>query len=592
MKKRILLVEDEAVIALSQTELLEQHGFEVRTAGNAEDAIAAAAADIDLILMDINLGAGMDGSEAARRILAARDVPILFLTNHNDGENLKRAESVVSYGYIAKNSADAVLVASVNMALRLSDAKRRMEIQERTMRTTLYSIGDGVIAVDTDGRVTRMNGVAERLCGLTENEGRGRPLSEVFHIENEQTGAPVENPVVRVIREGCIVGLANHTVLVARDGTRRPIADSGSPIFDPDGALAGVILVFRDQTEEREQTRRLEESERRYRSALDGLLEGCQIIDFEFRYIYVNAAAAAHGRTVPEALIGRKMVDVYPGIEATAVFADIAASMIDRRPRKSENEFFFESGPSGWFELSIQPVEEGVLILSVETTERKRAELALRERMQEREALLKEKDVLLQELRHRIKNSLNMVGAILYLKESEAKTPEVREALNAAHERIDALALLYRQLNEAGGSSVRLDDYLKSICASLSAAHAFSARGLDLAARVEPLHLDLKRGANIGLAVTELLTNAIKYAFPPDPRGGRGGRIELEATADGADIEIIVRDDGIGLPEDFNVERSEGMGFRLVTELVEQCEGSFMRLPAPRGTAFSIRLPL
>ena len=122
---------------------------------------------------------------------------------------------------------------------------------EQNLAITLDSIGDAVIATDTAGRIERMNPVAERLTGWTRAEGAGRQLSEVFRIENEDTGEAAASPVDRVIEEGVVVGLANHTALVARDGVRRPIADSAAPIRTAAGELRGVVLVFRDMSAER-----------------------------------------------------------------------------------------------------------------------------------------------------------------------------------------------------------------------------------------------------------------------------------------------------------------------------------------------------
>ena len=144
------------------------------------------------------------------------------------------------------------------------------EIEERN-RATLYSIGDAVIATDAQSRINRMNPVAESLTGWTEAEADGKPLDEVFRIVNEETRAVVESPVTRVLREGQVVGLANHTVLIAKDGKERPIADSGAPIRDEKGETTGVVLVFRDQTEERAAQRSLQESERRYRTLAESL---------------------------------------------------------------------------------------------------------------------------------------------------------------------------------------------------------------------------------------------------------------------------------------------------------------------------------
>jgi PAS domain S-box-containing protein len=117
------------------------------------------------------------------------------------------------------------------------------------LRVTLASIGDAVITTDTEGRVLTLNGVAEGLTGWTQGEAHGRPLSEVFWIVNEETRQPVEDPSGLALREGRVVGLANHTILIARDGTETPIDDSASPIRDDQGRVHGVVLIFRSIAE-------------------------------------------------------------------------------------------------------------------------------------------------------------------------------------------------------------------------------------------------------------------------------------------------------------------------------------------------------
>ncbi len=125
-------------------------------------------------------------------------------------------------------------------------ARLEAERSENRWTTTLRSIGDAVISTDTHGRVQFMNPIAESLTGWSLGEARGRPLVDMFNIVHEDTRRRVENPVDRVLREGAIVGLANHTALIRRDGTDLPIADSAAPIRDASGQLQGVVLVFRD----------------------------------------------------------------------------------------------------------------------------------------------------------------------------------------------------------------------------------------------------------------------------------------------------------------------------------------------------------
>jgi PAS domain S-box-containing protein len=145
-------------------------------------------------------------------------------------------------------------------------AQRELGEQRELLEVTLRSIGDAVITTDGAGRVTFMNRIAERLTGWTLTDAAGLAVEDVFHIVNEDTREPVESPAALVLASGNIVGLANHTVLIARDGIERPIDDSGAPIVDADGHLHGVVLVFRDVTElraaQREQAAAREAAER------------------------------------------------------------------------------------------------------------------------------------------------------------------------------------------------------------------------------------------------------------------------------------------------------------------------------------------
>src|SRR6056297_3109272 len=127
MPKKILLVEDEVLIAMNEAQTLQKHGYEVVTVYNGEKAVEMVNSDseISLILMDIDLGKGIDGTEAADEILNKKDIPVVFLSSHTEPEVVKKTEGITSYGYIVKNSGETVLLASIRMAFRLFDAKMR-----------------------------------------------------------------------------------------------------------------------------------------------------------------------------------------------------------------------------------------------------------------------------------------------------------------------------------------------------------------------------------------------------------------------------------------------------------------------------------
>jgi PAS domain S-box-containing protein len=185
-----------------------------------------------------------------------------------------------------------------------------IELRESLYRTTLYSIGDAVITTDSRGIVQNMNSIAESLTGWLEKEASGKEIGEVFNIVNEFTLEKAENPVSRVLREGKVVGLANHTVLISKDGRKIPIADSGAPIKDFQGNILGVVLVFRDQTKEREYLRKIEESEKRYRQFVYFSTDGIWRFDIE-KPIPINLPVAEQIKMIFEGGFLAECNDVY-----------------------------------------------------------------------------------------------------------------------------------------------------------------------------------------------------------------------------------------------------------------------------------------
>ncbi|HEV7555641.1 MAG TPA: ATP-binding protein, partial [Kofleriaceae bacterium] len=208
-------------------------------------------------LMSVVSSDGPGGSLARRLLPAAILVPAIigglliageqvgmFDVEHETA--LFAASSIVCFTALTWWTASATL--HVDVARRA--AQEAVRASEEDLATTLHSIGDAVIATDTHGRITRMNPVAEQLTGWSFDEARSRHLDDVFDIVSEATGDRVESPVSRVLRDGKVVGLANHSVLIPRGGEPRPIANSGAPIHDGD-SMRGVVLVFRDVSEER-----------------------------------------------------------------------------------------------------------------------------------------------------------------------------------------------------------------------------------------------------------------------------------------------------------------------------------------------------
>ncbi|WP_422923883.1 PAS domain S-box protein [Singulisphaera sp. PoT] len=226
-------------------------------AGSSEEALRCISeAEFAAILIEVS-GLDLPGLGAAKSIRKLdRQTPIIFLGVADDFP-FEEAYALGAVDHLAGQLPPVILRAKVTALVDRFHSQRggttaREPRQDELWRTTLASIGDAVIATDTDGLVTFLNPVAEKLTGWPLEDARGTPLTEVFRIVNETTREAVENPALRALETGVIVGLANHTILISRDGSERPIDDSAAPIRDEAGTVSGAVLVFRDITERKE----------------------------------------------------------------------------------------------------------------------------------------------------------------------------------------------------------------------------------------------------------------------------------------------------------------------------------------------------
>ena len=288
--------------------------------------------------------------------------------------------------------------------------------------TTLNSIGDAVIATDFAGRVVFMNAVAEQLTGWTVAQASGRPLDAVFVILDEATRGPVPSPVDTVLATGKIQGLANHTVLVAKDGAERIIEDSAAPILGNDGRITGVVLVFHDASEKRRAEQALGRSEERYRTLFTSIDEGYCVIEMlydddrpaDYRFLEVNPAFEKH--TGLRDATGKRMRELAPGHEAHwfETYGRVAET---GEPTRFENEAKALGGR--WFDVYAfrlgEPEGRKVAVLFTDITERKRPERTLRHRVEDLAEADRRKDEFLAMLAHELRNPLAAIGNAVQL---------------------------------------------------------------------------------------------------------------------------------------------------------------------------------
>jgi PAS domain S-box-containing protein len=478
-ERTVLLVEDEALIALGETERLRECGYSVSHALTGERAIEIVESNPDgiwMILMDIDLGKGMDGTEAARRILERFDLPVLFISSHGEREIVAGTEGVTNYGYLLKSSSFTVIDASIKMARKLFEARKRIGANE----------------------LERM----ER--DLQASEERYKSIASVSGIGaweyHRDTGFLWCSP--------------EYFTMLGRDP--EDFRMDGGPNME----RAWIELLH---PEDRERSSKL------FADYLDSGATG----------LYENQSRMKHrdGRWVWILSRARRIGDR------------------DGRPTD---------------------VTRGV---HIDITER----MLFEEMIQ---SLLGEKELILKEVHHRVKNNLGTVVGLLSVQAGERCDPVSADILMETAGRVESMALLYEKLFESKNvRALSLREYLTSLVGeivSIFPDRSKVATEID----IPEIVLEAKTLSPLGIIVNELVTNAMKYAFEGRP----GGKISLRARKSGDRISLLFRDDGIGLPEGGESAAPKGFGLELVEMMARQLDGS-LKVESGGGTAYTLEFP-
>ncbi|HET9328737.1 MAG TPA: PAS domain S-box protein [Candidatus Eisenbacteria bacterium] len=518
-------------------------------------------------------------------------------------------------------------------------AERALAAQQEWFRVTLASIGDAVIATNPDGRITFLNGPAERLTGWSKALAQGKPLSEVFHIINEQTRKPVPDPVALVMRRGTVVGMANHTVLVSRDGAEYPIADSAAPIRDESGAILGVVLVFSDMTEERRAEEALADERERFERTLESIGDGVIATDVHCHIQFMNPVAEhLTGWSVKDA-VGRDCEEVFHVLNERTrqPVENPVKQVLDNGVivGLANHTVLISRGGKEWpIDDSAAPIRNregrivGAVLVFRDVTERRRADQERHQTATERERLLESerlaraeaeratrvKDDFMAMVSHELRTPLNaIVGWTQLLLAAPSDPAATQRGLEVIGRNARVQAQLISDLLDVSRivsgklllevQSVDLVDVIEA--AMETVAQMAKEKGVEL-------HAELDRAPGAGLSVGDparlqqvvwnLLSNAIK--FTPG-----GGRIDVEMKHVEQSVEIKIRDTGVGIkPElrgrifdrfyqqDGPTTRRHGglgLGLSIVRHLVELHGGTVSAWSEGegQGATFSIVLP-
>jgi PAS domain S-box-containing protein len=625
---------------------------------SSEDAILAK--DLDGIIQACNAAGERIFGYSAEELIG-RSVRVLIpperqaeedeiLAKLRRGERVDHFETVrvakdgrpieISLSVSPIHDSEGRMVGVAKIARDITEQKRlarELAAQQEWFRVTLASVGDGVIAADTRGCVTFQNARAELLTGWTTEEAVGRPLTEVFGIIDERTRQPVPNPAERVLRSGRIVGLGNHTALICRDGTERPIADSAAPIRDANGRTIGVVLIFRDVSEERRAEDALREQREWYETTLQSIGDAVIATDAQGRIVFMNPIAERLTGWTLRAARGHGCAEVFRILQEDTrqpVETPITRVLTEGTIMGLANRTLLiaADGSEVPIDDSAAPIRGrdgrivGAVLVFRDISDRRRVENERRLAIAERERILaseraaraeaeratRVKDEFVAMVSHELRTPLNAILGWTHLLTQPRLEPEtISRGVDVIARNTRLQAQLISDLLDVSGI---LSGKLRLAIEQIDPAHILA----DAVEAVQPtarekgvaIRMDIAQGAGriaadpqrLQQIVWNLLWNAIK--FTP-----QGGSVTVGLRKSGSDVEISVSDTGLGIAPDFLPQLFErfqqanpsisrrfgglGLGLSIVKYLVNM-HGGTVRAESEgegKGATFTVTLP-
>ena len=707
MWKKILIVEDEALIAMATARAIAKHDYKTQTVFNGEAAVSAVDEDpeISLVLMDIDLGRGMDGTQAAEQILENHEIPVIFLTSHSEKEMVEKVRGITRYGYVLKSSGEFVLMEAIHMAFELFESRRIVKEREELFRYIIEHNPNDIAVFDTELRylygsrryLQDFNVNLDSIIGKSHYEVfpdippkwrevhrralQGEVLSNDYDYYERKDGSIVysrwecrpwynsDSSVGGIIiyseelntvepREGSVTREGPYRELFEKapvgifltsssgealqvNWTMADILEASSPrealsffsdlesglyvraekrrellkVLEESGRVDdfelqvktlkgnlrwlnisarardiqadGSFLIHgsaQDITPVKEAEERLKKEQLYLSAILHTSLDGFWVLDMEGRVVDVNEAYLAMSGYTREEFLGMSISDIDAD-EAPELTRERIKRILSVGSEHFQTNHRRRDGSIFTVDISASYIDSSggrFVCFCRDVTEPLRAKNEMHNLNQELQQTLKEREFLVREINHRVKNNLQMISSLVSLKESSSGTN-----LSDIKGQIDAIRIVHELLYQSSDlSSISFMEYCGDLLGSIF--EGFSGREVKILNTVDEIRLPAKMAIPLGLIVNEIAINAVKYAFSDSVEAV----FSIDLSPDGEEEGFLfsLENNGPPFPEDIDLENPETLGLRLISALTDQIGGSLelRKSPSPR---FCIRIP-
>jgi PAS domain S-box-containing protein len=456
-------------------------------------------------------------------------------------------------------------------------AEKELRHSKQYARSIIDSSLDMIVATDIDFNVNEFNAAAEATFGYSRDEVIGKHISVLFSDDSE-----MDKVLERISENG---SLANEIINKKKDGTFFISFLSASVLKNDKGDVVGAMGVSRDITAIKKAEEELRLSEERHRAIYDQAYIGIARIAKMGRFLLVNERLCSMLDYSADELYKKTFYELGVQEEVEESLVDWDQLLSGKIKNFSREQTYIRQG--GDFlsaNVTVSLVRDSndnpnyFVAVFEDITERKEYESQLEES-------IKEKEVLLKEVHHRVKNNMQVISSILNLQSSYIADETALGILRESQDRIKSMSFVHESLYQSKTmSEVNFSEYIENIARNLFHSYGRPEGGIKLDFNLEEVYLNLDTSIPCGLIVNEIVSNSLKYAFQGRPEG----RIVIEFSKQSEEkLKLIIRDDGIGLPENLDVESAESLGLQLVTTLITQIGGE-LEIVVSKGTSFNI----